>query len=74
MSLLVQTLNNCMQIKVEALGHRQKHVRQVISSGTPLKVSCIFIMDKVKDRIIGNLIRVIFFEEVAVCWMINTVA
>ena len=32
-SLLAQTLNNFIQIKDKALGHRKKTVKQVVSSG-----------------------------------------
>jgi len=35
LSLLAQTLDNCMQIKVEALQHQKERVKQVVSSGTP---------------------------------------
>jgi len=33
----VQTLNNFIQIKAKALGHRKKTVKQVVSSGAPGK-------------------------------------
>jgi len=35
LSLLAQTLDNCMQIKDEAPRHRKKNFKQVVSSGTP---------------------------------------
>jgi len=35
LSLLVQTLNNFMQIKVKALGHGKKTIEQVVLPVTP---------------------------------------
>jgi len=34
-SLLAQTSSNCMPIKIEVLGHRNKSDKQVVPSGTP---------------------------------------
>ena len=32
---MAQTLDKCMQIRAEAVGHRTKIVMQIVSSGTP---------------------------------------
>jgi len=72
-SLLAQTLNNFMQIKVKVLGYWKTTVKKVALSGAPRQFDKFISWFKVDGRIIANLIR-LFFEEVAVCWMINTVA
>ena len=35
LSLLAPTVNNFMQIKVKALGHREKYIKRVVSPSTP---------------------------------------
>jgi len=59
-SLLVQTLNNIIQIKAKALGHRKKTVQQVVASGAPWQFHKILSWFKVDGRIIANLIRLLF--------------
>jgi len=59
-SLLAQTLNNFMQIKAKALGHRKKTVKQFVSSGAPRKFHKFLSWFKVDGRIIANLIRLLF--------------
>jgi len=59
-SLLAQTLNNFIQIKAKALGHRKKPVKQVVSSGAPRQFHKFLSWFKVDGRIIANLIRLLF--------------
>ena len=47
-SLLAQTLNNFVQIKAKALGHRKKPVKQVVSSGAPRQFHKAYCFDKVR--------------------------
>ena len=61
-SLLAQTLNNFIQIKAKALGHRKKPVKQVVSSGAPRKFHKYLSWFKVDGRIIANLIRLLFWR------------
>jgi len=60
-SLLAQTLNNFIQIKAKALGHRKKKpVKQVVSSGAPRQFHKFLSWFKVDGQIIANLIRLLF--------------
>ena len=59
-SLLAQILNNFIQIKAKALGHRKKPVKQVVSSGAPRQFHKFLSWFKVDGRIIANLIRLLF--------------
>jgi len=61
-SLLAQTLNKFIQIKVKALGHRKKPVKQVVSSGDPRQFHKLLSWFKVDGRIIANLIRLLFWR------------
>ena len=59
-NLLSQTLNNFIQIKAKALGHRKKTIKQVVSSGAPRQFHKFLSWFKVDGRIIANLIRLLF--------------
>ena len=61
-SLLAQTLNNFIQIKAKALGHRKKPVKQVVSSGAHRQFHKFLSWFKVDGRIIANLIRLLFWR------------
>jgi len=52
---LAQTYN-FMQVKVKALGHRKKPVKQVVSSGAPRQFHKFLSWFKVNGRIIANII------------------
>ena len=54
-SLLAQTYN-FMQVKVKALGHRKKPVKQVVSSGAHRQFHKFLSWFKVDGRIIANII------------------
>jgi len=56
-SLLAQTLNNFMQIKAKALGHRRKPVKQVVSSGAPRQFHKLLSWFEANGRIIVNFMR-----------------
>jgi len=58
--LLAQTLNNFVQIKAKALGHRKKPVKQVVSSGAPRQFHKFLSWFKVDGGIIANLMRLVF--------------
>ena len=58
-SLLAQTLNNFIQIKAKALGHRKKPVKQVVSSGAPRQFHKYLLWCKFDGRIIANLLRLL---------------
>jgi len=60
---LAQTLNNFIQIKVKALGHRKKPIEQVVSSGAPRQFYKFLSWFKVDGRIIANLIRLLFWRD-----------
>ena len=59
-SLLAQILNNFIQIKAKALGHRKKTVKQVVSSGAPRQFHKFLLWCKFDGRIIANLLRLLF--------------
>ena len=59
-SSLAQTLNNFIQIKAMALGHRKKPVKQVISSGAPRQFHKFLSWFEVDGLIIANLISLFF--------------
>ena len=59
-SLLAQILNNFIQIKGKALGHRKKPVKQVVSSGAPRQFHKYLLWCKFDGRIIANLLRLLF--------------
>jgi len=59
-SFFTQTLNNFIQIKAKALGHRKKTVEQVVSLGTSPQFHKFLSWFKVDGRIIANLIRFLF--------------
>ena len=60
-SLLAQTLNNFIQIKAKALGHRKKTFKQVVSSVAPQQLHKFLTWFKVDGRINANLIRLLFW-------------
>ena len=61
-SLLAQILNNFIQIKAKALGHRKKTVKQVVSSGAPWQFHKFLLWCKFDGRIIANLLRLLFWR------------
>jgi len=52
-----------MQIKVKALGHRKKTVKQLVSSGAPRQFHEFLSWFKVGGQIIVNFIRLYFLKR-----------
>jgi len=71
--LWAQTLDNCMQMKFQALGHCKKPVKLFVLSGTPRQLHKFLSWFEVHCGIVDKTNRFIFLKIVAVCWM-STVA